>query len=109
MKNDAQNELINNKLSGWTEKTGEVLFAQATQLARNGMFIQAERALTLLSTYTPSSVKVYLLLGKIYAQQKRYANAITQWQHVLEIEPNNQEAEAAVKKANQKLRQIKSI
>jgi Flp pilus assembly protein TadD len=108
MKNDAQNELINNKLNGWTEKTGEVLFAQATQLARNGMYIQAERALKLLSTYTPTSAKVYLLLGKIYAQQKRYNDAITQWQHVLEIEPKNPEAEAAIKRAKQEVQQTKS-
>jgi Flp pilus assembly protein TadD len=109
MKNDAQNELINNKLSGWTEKTGEVLFAQATQLARNGMYIQAERALALLLTHSPPSSKFHLLLGKIYAQQRRYNDAITQWETVLTLEPNNNEATKAIVRAKKESQRAKSV
>jgi Flp pilus assembly protein TadD len=109
MKTDAQNDLINIKISGWTEKTGEVLFTQATQLARKGMYIQAERALTLLLKYTQPSSKIYLLLGKIYAQQRRYNDAITKWETVLTLEPNNNEATKAIVRAKKESQRAKSV
>jgi Flp pilus assembly protein TadD len=103
VKNDAHNELLDNTVTDWAEKTGEALFAQATQLARKGKYLQAERALNLLSMHQRPSAKVYLLLGKIYAQQNRYGDAIAQWQRALELEPTNADAEAAIKRAKQEL------
>ncbi len=109
MKNDAHNELLNNTLTGWVEATGEALFAQATQLARQGKYIQAEKALNLLSMHSRPSAKVYLLLGKIYAQQSRYDDAIAQWRRALELEPNNAEAQSAIKRAEQELQRAQSV
>jgi len=103
VKNDAHNELLDNTVTGWAEKTGDALFAQATQLARKGKYIQAERALNLLSMHQRPSVRVYLLLGKIYAQQNRYGDAIAQWQHALELEPENDEAIKAIARAKKEL------
>jgi len=109
VRNNARNELLENKLKGWFEATGEMLFARATKLARKGKYIQAEKILELLSANSRPPAKVPLLLGKIYAQQSRYGDAIVQWQRALETEPKNAEAQSAINRAEQEMQREEGI
>jgi cytochrome c-type biogenesis protein CcmH/NrfG len=109
VRSDARNELLENTLTGWVEATGEMLFARATKLARKGKYIQAEKILDLLSANSRPPAKVPLLLGKIYAQQSRYEDAIVQWQRALETEPKNAEAQSAIKRAQQEMQRTKGV
>jgi Flp pilus assembly protein TadD len=99
MKNQARSELLENKLNEMAQATAEQLYATATELARKGKYLQAEKALSLLSAKARPSAKTPLLLGKIYAQQHRYEDAIQEWQKALKIEPNNEASLAAIKRA----------
>jgi len=103
VKNHARNELLENKLNEWAEATADLLYANATKLARKGKYLQAEKVLSLLAAKARPSAKVFLLLGRIYAQQSRFGDAINEWQKALEIDPKNVEASAAIKRAEQEM------
>ena len=99
MKNQARSELLENKLNEMAQATAEQLYVDAVELARKGKYLQAEKVLSLLSAKARSSAKVPLLLGKVYAQQRRYEDAIQEWQKALKIEPENEESLVAIKRA----------
>ena len=96
-------------LTEWIEVATDRLFAHAAKLARNGKYLQSEKILNILIAQATPSAKFSILLGKVYAQQGRYKEAIDQWQDALEIEPENKEALAATKRAKQKISQESNI
>ena len=82
-----------------------LLFPYTVELARKGHFKEAETSLKFMIKHDPLP-EYYLLLGKIYAQQGRYQDAIVEWEKVLEIDPENQNAKAAILKAKELLKGI---
>ncbi len=76
----------------------KILFPYTVELARRGSYKEAEESLKFILSYD-SSPEYLLLLGKIYAQQGRYKDAIDVWKRVLVLDPENQEARAAILKA----------
>jgi len=77
----------------------EVLYGHAAAHARRGDYATAERILTQLLREGDAHTDVCLLLGKVYAQQGRYQEAIAAWRSVLQAAPNHSEAAAAITKA----------
>lgn len=75
------------------------LYTYAAELARAGDYNQAEKILLKAISQAKPDVEYFLLLGKIYAQQGHYKEAIQQWQKALEVEPENKEAKEAIRKA----------
>lgn len=82
------------------ELIAKTYYLYASELAYRGDYAQA---LDLLrkAVVNEQKAEYFLLWGKIYAQQKKYAEAIEQWQKALEIDPAHQKAEAAIKKARE--------
>jgi tetratricopeptide (TPR) repeat protein len=83
----------------------EVLYAHAADCARCGDYPTAERVLKQLlvgSDSQPDKSNILLLLGKIYAQQRRYDGAMAAWRAALQADPHNQEAMAAIARAHQR-------
>jgi cytochrome c-type biogenesis protein CcmH/NrfG len=80
------------------------LYTYAAELARAGNYSQAEKILLKVVSQGEPAIEYLLLLGKIYAQQGHYKEAIGQWQKALEIEPENKEAKEAVEKATNLLK-----
>lgn len=85
-----------------TQESGfeKELYTYAVNLAAAGSYNQAERVLSEAIKDSKPAVEYLLLLGKIYAQQGRYQEAIQQWQKILGIEPENKEAKEAIEKAS---------
>jgi tetratricopeptide (TPR) repeat protein len=77
----------------------EVLYGHAAAHARRGEYATAERILTQLLREGDAHTDVCLLLGKVYAQQGRYQEAIAAWRSVLQSAPNHPEAAVAIAKA----------
>jgi tetratricopeptide (TPR) repeat protein len=78
----------------------KLLFPHAIELARNGNYKEAEESLRFILSHD-SSPEYFMLLGRIYAQQGIYQEAIDEWTKTLEIDPGNQEARAAILKAEE--------
>ena len=76
----------------------KILYPYAIEFARKGSFKDSERFLKFILSLN-SSPEYQLLLGKIYAQQGRYKEAIVEWEKVLALESENHEATAAISKA----------
>lgn len=72
----------------------------AMQTAASGQY---QAAGTLLDAFDSSgiTVEVHLLRAKIAAQQGRYEEAITHWQEVLSLVPDNREAQRGVELAQE--------
>jgi len=81
------------------------LFPHTVELARRGKYREAEESIRFILNHD-SSPEYFLFLGKVYAQQGRYEEAIVEWKKVLEINPNNHEAVAAIQKAEESKRGI---
>jgi len=80
-----------------TNATQDAL-AAAAQMAAAG---KHEPALALLDTVPQDlAVPARLLRAKIFAQQRRYDQAISQWEQVLDQEPDNAEALAGIATAD---------
>jgi len=75
------------------------LYSYAVELARGGNYRQAEKILVSAIKQGNPPQEYLFLLGKIYAQQGRYQEAIQQWQKILESDPENKEAKEAMQKA----------
>jgi nucleoid-associated protein YgaU len=73
------------------------------EAARRGRYAEAERILVPCVGETGDAVD-HVLLGKIYAQQGKYAPAIEQWELALARDPDSLEAHAAIVKARELLR-----
>lgn len=76
----------------------KLLYPYAIEAAKNGSFREAERFIRFILDHD-SSPEYFVLLGKIYAQQERYGEAVAQWEKALELDPENVEAKAAIKRA----------
>jgi cytochrome c-type biogenesis protein CcmH/NrfG len=109
IKSNESDEQLEKMLTELIEVATDRLFAHAAQLARNGKYLQSEKILNMLIAQAAPSAKFLVLLGKVYAQQGRYREAIDQWHDSLEIEPENKEALAATKRAEQKISQESKI
>ena len=89
---------MENLLEFFQSSICKILFPYTVELARKGYFKEAEVSLRFMLDHDPSP-EYYLLLGKIYAQQGRYQEAIGEWKRILERDPENHEAKAAISKA----------
>lgn len=78
----------------------QVKFSQAVRLAREGSYSAAEEHLNKLLDENADDVATLDLLARIYAQQGRLGEAARLWQKVLEKEPNNADAQAALTRVN---------
>lgn len=76
----------------------KIFFPYTVELARRGNYKEAEKALRFILDHD-ASPEYFLLLGKVYAQQGKYEDAIAEWKRVLEINPENREARAAILRA----------
>jgi len=83
----------------------KILFPYTVELAKKGHFKEAEASLKFMLDHDPSP-EYDLLLGKIYAQQGRYKDAILEWKRVLERDPENQEARRAILRAEELSKRI---
>jgi hypothetical protein len=72
-----------------------LLFPQAVQLARDGRYREAEEWLKFLLDRGPSA-HAYCLLGKVYGQQARYADAVAAFERALAVQPDHAEATDAL-------------
>ena len=76
----------------------KVLYPFGVETARRGRYKDAEAFLKFILNYDVLPEHL-LLLGKVYAQQGRYEEAITEWRKALELDPENKEVKAAIQKA----------
>ncbi len=76
------------------------LFPHTVELARRGKYREAEESIRFILNHD-TSLEYFLFLGKVYVQQGRYEEAITEWKRVLERDPENSEARAAIFKAEE--------
>ncbi len=76
----------------------KLIYPFVLETARKGRYKDAEELLKFILDHD-SSPEYLLLLGKVYAQQGRYDEAIIQWRKALEIDPDNQEIKAAIQRA----------
>jgi len=83
----------------------KILFPYTVELARNGNYKEAEASLRFMLGNDISS-EYLLLLGKVYAQQGKYQDAIGEWKKVLDIDSENHEAKAAILKAGELTKSI---
>jgi len=70
-------------------------------LARRGEYERAEKLLKDSLERRGDFTEARIVLGKIYAQQGRYDEAIEEWQKVLEKDSENREVKAAIRKAKE--------
>ena len=67
-----------------------LLFAEATELARSGLYENAETLIRqTLQTATALRPDLLELLAKVYAQQGRYLDAESVWNDALSLSPRN--------------------
>lgn len=83
----------------------KILFPYTVELARRGKYKEAEVSLKFVLEHD-SSPEYFILLGKVYAQQGKYEDAIAEWKRVLEINPENGDARAAILKAENLTKKI---
>lgn len=76
----------------------KLLYPFVIETARRGKYKNAEDLLRFVLNHD-SSPEYLLLLGKVYAQQGRYEEAITEWRKALELDPANQEVKTAIQRA----------
>ena len=74
----------------------EFVVSQATELARNGAYTQAESLLRSVTEQAQVSVSALDLQARILAQQGRIAEAETLWTRALKLEPDNTACQAAL-------------
>lgn len=74
----------------------QIALAQATELARAGKYVKAERLLNEMAQDATISSNALDLLARIRAQQGRFKEAETLWMQVLQREPSNRQAQAAL-------------
>ncbi len=79
-----------------------IIFQSALSMVNAGDLTEAERFLLL--TPDPVPCEHRHLLGKVYAQQGKYGEAIAEWHKVLAETPDHREAAEAIRKADELLR-----
>lgn len=83
----------NNLLSS---SLGKILLVNIANLASNGQYDQAEKALEDLLRDNEPTPDGLDLLARIYAQQKKWLEAEKAWKKALELEPDNQTYKAGL-------------
>jgi nucleoid-associated protein YgaU len=76
---------------------GNFLYPYTQELATKGRYKEAEDILDPVLQHHPTP-KHFILLGKIKAQQGQYEEAVVSLEKALELDPQNEEAKAAIKK-----------
>lgn len=82
---------------------------EGLRLASEGRTDQAIEQLLAALTFDPAHTEALIVLGKLQAQQGRYAQAITYWQRALALDQNNVKAQAGIRKAQTLQRRARRI
>lgn len=73
-------------------------YNQGLRFAREGKVTQAMEQLHMALSFNPLHTDTLVVMGKLYAQQTRYNQAVSCWQQALTIDPNNAKAWAGIRK-----------
>jgi tetratricopeptide (TPR) repeat protein len=70
--------------------------------------VLAQRKLTPLSKEEEASIRRYYLKGMEYFSKDQYAEAIAEWEKILEIDPTNESVQQNIDEAKERLKQLGS-
>lgn len=80
------------------------IYEEGLRQARSGQLTEAAESLALALQLAPSHNSAQVVLGKVYAQQGRYTEAIDTWRQVLARDADNPKALAGIQAAEERLR-----
>ena len=66
----------------------------------------AKRKLTPLSKAEEEAIRGHYLRGMAHFSKDEYAQAITEWEKILEIDPTNESVQRNIDEAKERLRQL---
>jgi nucleoid-associated protein YgaU len=72
------------------------LYNEGVRRARSGDLGAAVETLNAAAALAPNTAEPRVVLGKVYAQQGHYDQAVATWKHALAIDPDNQKARAGI-------------
>lgn len=78
------------------DTVGQELFGLALRRVKEGKPEEALQYLLTATAYAPVDVDVWVVLGKLLAQFKRYDEAVRAWNRTLELQPEEQRATAGI-------------
>ena len=80
------------KPAGSTEQPGAAKLKEGQQLLDQGNYGSARDAFEASLAENPNSLAAHFLIGQTYKAEQKYAQALTEYQQVLAVEPDNHDA-----------------
>ena len=86
----------------------DILGKQPTHEEAKTLLAQAQRKITPLTSEEEAEIRQLYLRGMQHFSKDRDAEAITEWEKILRIDPNNESVRNNIEEARERLRQLEN-